>query len=282
MEVLYLSGLFRISKKIGFIGSGNMGGAIIHGIIKSGVAAPGNIFVSDPNTETRSRIANETKCQLAADNRELVNNSDVVIFAVKPNILPYVLEEIRDAVRKDQLLISIVAGKSIGFYKSYLGEDKKIVRTMPNTPAMVSEGMTIICYDSNINEDDKGIVEEIFNCVGKVEVFPEKLMNEVIALTSSSPAYVYIMIEAMADAAVYSGIPRDVSYRLAAQAVAGAARMVLETGKHPGELKDMVCSPGGTTIAAVAELEKLGFRDAIISAMKSCTERAYSISNEKG
>ena len=148
---------------------------------------------------------------------------------------------------------------------------------MPNTPALVGEGMTLISYENNIDENDIKNVKKLFESVGKVEILDEKLMNEVTALTGSSPAYVYMFIEAMADAAVLSGIPRGIAYKLAAQSVMGSAKMVLESGKHPGELKDEVCSPGGTTIEAVSELEKNGFRSAVIEAMNVCTKRAREI-----
>ena len=233
MEVLVLSSLFNINYNIGFIGSGNMGGAIINGIVKNNLVAPEKIYISEPNEKTRNKLVKETGCSVSSNNIELIKTADIIIVAVKPNVLSTVLEEIKDSAGKDKLIISIVAGKSIGFFKSYLGDDAKVVRTMPNTPAMVSEGMTIIAYGDKVDEEDKARVAEIFKCVGEIEIFPEKLMNEVIALTSSSPAYIFQMIEAMADAAVFSGIPRDVSYKLAAQAVMGSAKMVLETGRHP-------------------------------------------------
>lgn len=262
--------------KIGFIGSGNMGGAIIKGVISNSLFEATNVLVSDPNDANRNALISETGCVGVSSNIDLLNQSNVVVVAVKPNVLPYVLEEIKVHVDQ-QLIISIVAGVSIERYKNVLGDSAKIVRTLPNTPLLVNEGMTIISYDGNIVDEDKQIVEKIFSCVGEIEIFSEKLMNEVIALTSSSPAYIFQMIEAMADGAVLSGIPRNTAYKLAAQSIMGSAKLVLETGKHPAELKDMVCSPGGTTIEAVAELENKGFRSAIISAMKACTDKAYKL-----
>ena len=158
-----------------------------------------------------------------------------------------------------------------------LGNESKVIRTMPNTPALVGEGITLISHDENIDKEDLETVKSLFNCVGKTEILDERLMCEVTALTSSSPAYVYMFIEAMADAAVLSGLPRNLSYKLAAQAMLGSAKMVLETGKHPGELKDQVCSPAGTTIEAVKVLEKNRFRYTVIEAMNECTKRAKEI-----
>ncbi|HPD01708.1 MAG TPA: pyrroline-5-carboxylate reductase, partial [Acetivibrio sp.] len=180
------------------------------------------------------------------------------------------------AMDDKKILVSVAVGIPIKFYQGIVGADKRIVRTMPNTPALVGEGMTLMCWE-NVSDDEGKTVREIFECFGKVEYLDEKLMSEVTALTSSSPAYVFMFIEAMADAAVLSGIPRNLAYKLAAQAVLGSAKMVLETGKHPGELKDMVCSPAGTTIEAVSSLEKNRFRYAVIEAMNECTRKALEI-----
>ena len=271
-----------MNNKIGFIGAGNMGSAIIKSLVKSEGFDKNNIFVYEVNEEKAKEICTETGINLSKDINELVKNVEVVLLAVKPNILENVLNSIKNSFVKEidnKLLVSIAVGIPISFYRKILGESSKIVRCMPNTPALVGEGMTLISYD-NILETEVNLVKAIFECTGKVEVLPEKYMSEVTALTGSSPAYVYMFIEAMADAAVLSGLPRDLSYRLAAQAVLGSAKMVLETKKHPGELKDQVCSPAGTTIEAVACLEKEGFRNSIICAMNACTKRAKEIGKQ--
>lgn len=259
---------------VGFIGSGNMGTAIIKSIINSGKVSPENIFVNDMDREKLEALGKETGVNIAVSNAEVMEKSDVIILAVKPNVVKPVLEACGSILGNEKILVSIAVGLPIKLYKGILGSDKKIIRTMPNTPAMVGEGMTLLSYENNITEEDLKLVMSLFESFGKVEILDEKLMSEVTALTGSSPAYVFMFIEAMADAAVLSGIPRSLAYKLASQAVLGSAKMVLETGKHPGELKDMVCSPAGTTIEAVSSLEKNSFRYAIIEAMNECTKRA--------
>lgn len=264
--------------KVGFIGTGNMGGALIKGL--SGQTRRFELVVYDINTQLTSEMSRHYPIQVAKSVADLTSECQVIIAAVKPKIMESVLKECAKAMDSTKLFITVAAGLPISFYLKNLGSSCKIVRTMPNTPALVGHGMTVISYGENISPDEKQLVKDIFLCVGAVEELEEKLMNEVIALTGSSPAYVFMFIEAMADAAVQSGLPRGLSYRLAAQAVMGSARMVLETGKHPAELKDMVCSPAGTTIEAVAALERKGFRDCVITAMRECTQRAREIGRE--
>ncbi len=263
-----------IDKKIGFIGAGNMGGAIASGLIGSGVIDPKHIFVADldvSKTETFAKMG----CTVCENARALASLADVVILAVKPVAFPHVLGELSDV--GVPLYISIAAGITIAHIKSYFKQDVRVVRVMPNTPALIGEGVTVVSSALPATAADEALACEIFSSVGRVERMNEHYMNAVVSVSGSSPAYVYMMIEAMADAAVADGIPREMAYRLAAQSVAGSARMVLETGLHPGDLKDQVCSPGGTTIKAVAELEANGFRNAIIKAMKACTKRANEI-----
>ena len=250
-----------MNRKLGFIGAGNMGSALIRGILKSGILQPDQVSVFDVQKEKLNELKMETGINILNSNAEVIANSDVIILAVKPNSIKSVLEPCKDCFDREKLLVSIAVGVPIKFYKGILGSESKVVRTMPNTPANVGEGMTLISYDNNVGEEDIRVVRSLFECVGKAEILEERLMSEVTALTSSSPAYVFMFIEAMADAAVLSGIPRGIAYRLAAQAVLGSAKMVLESGKHPGELKDQVCSPAGTTIEAVSALEKNGFRN---------------------
>nr|MDP4181590.1 pyrroline-5-carboxylate reductase [Bacillota bacterium] len=265
---------------LGFIGAGNMGSAMIKSIGKSGVLKPEKIFIYDVDEEKVQILKKETGINVLSSSSEVFEKSDIIILAVKPNMVKSVLEACKDKFIGDKILVSIAVGLPIQLYKGIVGNDKKVIRTMPNTPALVGEGMTLISYDSNVSEDDIKLVRPLFETMGKVEILEEKLMSEVTALTSSSPAYVFMFIEAMADAAVLSGIPRNLAYKLASQAVLGSAKMVLETGKHPGELKDQVCSPAGTTIEAVSALEKNGFRFAVMDAMNDCTKRAREIGKQ--
>src|SRR5665647_645465 len=263
--------------KIGFIGTGFMGMPIIRGIINAGVFKPENICIFDLDIEKAKSIAHVNGVVVSKSSNELTETCDIVMICVKPNVVKIVLDEIKPAFTADKILVSIAAGIPLKTYKEAIGQDKKVVRSMPNQPALIGAGMTLISYDNCLTKEDIIAVEEIFSAVGEVESIDEKLMNAVISLTSSSPAYVFMLIEAMADAAVLSGIPRGIAYKLAAQAVLGSAKMVLDTGKHPGELKDQVCSPNGTTIEAVASLEKSGFRSAVIEAMDVCTKRAFEM-----
>jgi pyrroline-5-carboxylate reductase len=263
--------------KIGFIGAGFMGMPIIRGIINTGVFKPENICIFDLDIEKTLSFAHVNGVVVSNSSKELTETCDIIMICVKPNVVKIVLDEIKPAFTADKILVSIAAGIPLKTYKEAIGQDKKVVRSMPNQPALIGAGMTLISYDNCLTKEDIIAVEEIFSAVGEVESIDEKLMNAVISLTSSSPAYVFMLIEAMADAAVLEGIPRDQAYRLAANAVAGSAKMVAETGTHPGELKDTVCSPGGTTIAALRVLEQKGFRSAIIEAMDVCTKRAFEM-----
>ncbi len=266
-----------MTNRLGFIGTGNMGSAMIKSLVRSGTIDGNNIIISDADPKKAELLANETGVKSAKSNKEVLENSDIVILAVKPNMLKNVLEPLKNDFNKEKILVSVAVGIPISFYKKIIGQDIKVVRTMPNTPAMVGEGMTLVSFDQIIKENEKETILKIFESLGKVETLEEKLMSEVTAVTGSSPAYVFIFIEAMADAAVQSGIPRNLAYKLSAQAVLGSAKMVLDTGKHPGELKDNVCSPAGTTIDAVVSLEKNGFRYSVIEAMNECTKRAREI-----
>jgi pyrroline-5-carboxylate reductase len=269
----------NMDESISIIGTGNMGGAIVKGLTGSSVLPAEKIYIFDVNEESMAKLAAETGVNAAKSCAEAVRKSRIIILAVKPDKISSVLEPVKELFDSDKILVSIAVGIPVKAYRNIIGHKSKIVRAMPNTPALVNKGMTLISYDDLISENEAETVKRIFESVGRVERLPESLMNEVTALTGSSPAYVFMFIEAMADAAVLSGIPRDMAYRLAAQAVYGSASMVLETGKHPGELKDQVCSPAGTTIEAVKALEKNGFRYSIIEAMEECTKKAREISS---
>ena len=262
--------------KIGFIGSGNMGGAIIGGIVSSGLAPGGNIIVSDKNDSTLKRIHDRYSAEVTTDNKAAAEKADILFLCVKPNVIAEVMKEINSFVKQSTTVVSIAAGISLAKLEEGLGNDTKIVRVMPNTPALVGEALSAVCANKPGAEGLKEVTE-ILESFGKCEVVSEGLMDTVTAVSGSSPAYVFMMIEAMADAAVQGGMTRESAYKFAAQAVLGSAKMVLETGKHPGELKDMVCSPKGTTIDAVAKLEELGFRSSIIEAMAVCRDKSSSM-----
>lgn len=251
--------------KIGFIGMGNMAVAIMKGLLKSYV--PEDILFSSAHEEKMAKVTAETGVPHVSSNIECAKQVKYLVLAVKPQVLPKVFSEIKDAVTNDQVIISIAAGYSVADLTEGLGGNVRVVRSMPNTPAMVGEGMTGVCYDAALfTEEEKKTVEEIFTSFGKMEIVEEKMMDVVASASGCSPAYVYMFIEALADGCVRNGLPRKMAYNMAAQAVLGSAKMVLETGLHPGELKDMVCSPGGTTIEGLAALEECGFRGAIIKA----------------
>ena len=265
-------------KKIGFIGAGNMAGAIIGGIIKSNLVESQNVIASAKTMTNLNKLKDEYNINVTLDAREVVKNSDIVFMAVKPNIFDGVLEGVKDLIGDGKIVVSIAAGKSISSMENIIGDDKKIIRTMPNTPALVNEGMSALCPNKNIEDEELKIVNGIFDSFGKSEVVGEYLIDSVIGVSGSSPAYVFMFIEAMADAAVVGGMPRKQAYNFAAQSVLGAAKMVLESGKHPGELKDMVCSPGGTTIEAVKVLENEGMRSSVINAVCACIEKSKEMS----
>jgi len=265
-----------MSKTVGFIGGGNMASAMMGGMIKYGFERK-DIWASDTSEAALTRLQNELNINVTSDNCEVAKNSDVLVLAVKPHIYPIVIEQVKNCVKEGCIVIVIAAGQSIAYVKGAFGRDIKVVRTMPNTPALVSEGMTAVCPDTTLTKEDIDLVLSIFRSFGKAEIVPESMMEAVTAVSGSSPAYTFMYIEALADGAVAAGMPRAMAYTFAAQAVLGAAKMVLETGLHPGALKDMVCSPGGTTIEAVAALEKEGLRNAVMCGMKACVEKTQKM-----
>lgn len=267
-----------MNKKIGFIGAGNMAKAMIGGIVKSSLVDANKVTASDLNENALENVKKEYGINVTTDSKEVVKNSDIVVVAVKPNVYDIVLAGVKDLISDEKIIVTIAAGKTIESIENVIGKDKKVIRTMPNTPALVNEGMSAICKNKNITDEELNIVKNIFNSFGKAEVVNEYLIDAVIGASGSAPAYVFMFIEAMADAAVLAGMPRNQAYTFAAQAVMGSAKMVLETGKHPGELKDMVCSPGGTTIEAVKTLEEEGFRSAVIKAIGDCIEKSKEMS----
>jgi pyrroline-5-carboxylate reductase len=262
-----------VKYKIGFIGCGNMASAMIGGIVKKQILPPEQIIASNRSAGKLQEAKNAYGIAVTSDNEEVAREAEMIVLAVKPIFYEDVIKDIAKDVKKSQIIITIAPGFDLERIGYLFGQDTKIVRTMPNTPAMVCEGMTAVSCNEYVSEEEMGEVCSILDGFGKTERIPERLMDAVVAVSGSSPAYIYMLIEAMADAAVLEGMPRDQAYRFAAQAVLGSAKMVLDTGKHPGELKDMVCSPGGTTIEAVRQLEKSGFRSSIMEAMAACAEK---------
>lgn len=263
--------------RLGFIGCGNMAGAMLGGIIKNNIVECNNIIASDLNEGALNKIKSELNISTTTNNIDVVENSDIIVLAVKPQFYKEVINEIKTHIKDYQIIVTIAPGQTLEGLKNTFERDLKIVRTMPNTPALVGEGITAMCCNDNVTEEESKLVMSILSGFGKVEVVTENLMDAVVGISGSSPAYVFMFIEAMADAAVAGGMPRNKAYTFAAQAVLGSAKMVLETGKHPGELKDMVCSPAGTTIEAVRVLEKEGFRSSVMEAVKACIDKARNI-----
>ena len=263
--------------KIGFIGLGNMAGAMIGGLLKKGIVAPADIYGADVNADMAKKRAGEFKINAGTDNAEVVKNADYLVLAVKPQYAAAAIEGFKDALRKDQVVISIMAGKTLAWLSEHLGGDIKCVRCMPNTAALVGEAITAATPNALVSDEEKETALSILRAFGRASVVSENLMDAVVGVSGSAPAYVFLFIEAMADAAVEEGMPRAQAYEFAAQAVYGSAKLMLDTGKHPGELKDMVCSPAGTTIAAVRVLEQEGFRGAVIDAVEAAAERSREL-----
>ncbi|HCL03846.1 MAG TPA: pyrroline-5-carboxylate reductase [Lachnoclostridium phytofermentans] len=264
--------------KLGFIGCGNMATAMISGMINNHIVEATDIIASDASSQALKNAEEKLGILTTSDNLAVATGVDVLFLSVKPQYYETVIKEISQDIRKSTIIVTIAAGQSLKRVESLFERTLKLIRTMPNTPALVSEGITAVCRNDQVTEEEFALVMNLLRGFGIAEEVSEHLMDAVVAVSGSSPAYVFILIEAMADAAVAEGMPRDKAYRFAAQAVLGSAKMVLETGKHPGALKDMVCSPGGTTIDAVQSLEKTGFRSSIMEAMKVCAEKSRKLS----
>lgn len=257
-------------KKVGFIGAGNMATAMIGGILKNQLFEATDIIVSKRTEADLKKLQQTFGIEVTTNNCEVAREAELLFLAVKPQFLFDVITEIKSVVREDQIIISIAAGKTLSYYEESFGKKLKFVRCMPNTPAQVLEGCTGVCHNELVSQIELERVMQVLTSFGKAGVVQEKLMDAVVGVSGSSPAYVFIFIEALADAAVAAGMPRKQAYEFAAQSVMGSAKLMLETGRHPGELKDMVCSPGGTTIEAVKVLEECGFRAAVMDAVEAC------------
>lgn len=261
--------------RIGFVGCGNMGRAIIKGIVSSGVCAPSEVIASARTQATLDAARDEFGIDVTLDNAA-VAQSQIVVLAVKPYMFEEVVEQIAPSLPKDAILVSIAPAKTLEWLSEKSGV-AKVVRLMPNTPAAVGEGMTSVVPNGACTQEDVDAILEIVSSFGKSEIIPEKLIDAASAAAGCAPAFVYMFIEAMADAAVLEGMPRAQAYRFAAQAVVGSGKMVLESGQHPGALKDAVCSPGGTTIEGVRVLEEAGMRGAVIDALIATVDKAQSL-----
>ena len=263
--------------KIGFIGMGNMAGAMIGGLVKNGLVAPQDIFGADISDALVESRAEDYGIRTTGDNKEVVREADYLVLAVKPQYAKEAIDGFKDVLREETVVISIMAGKSLEWLEEAIGRRQKLVRCMPNTAALVGEAITAAAPNALVSEDELKTSLEILGSFGRASVVPEKLMDAVVGVSGSSPAYVFMFIEAMADGAVECGMPRAQAYEFAAQAVYGSAKLMLETGKHPGELKDMVSSPAGTTIAAVRVLEEKGFRGAVMNAVEAAAKRSSEL-----
>lgn len=267
-----------IQKMIGFIGGGNMASAIIGGLLASGLSDKDHISAADKNPEAVRRLSEQYGITAVTENAQICAHADILFLSVKPNMFPVVIPEIRDHLKEGAVVVSIAAGQPIARIEALFQKEIRLIRVIPNTPALVGASMSALCKNGHVTDEEMKEVKSIFDSFGESEIVNESLIDTVVGISGSSPAYVYLFIEAMADAAVADGMPRAQAYKFAAQAVLGSAKMVLETGKHPGELKDMVCSPGGTTIEAVAVLEQKGFRSAVIEAQRACVQKSRDMS----
>ena len=263
-------------KTLGFIGMGNMGQAMLKGCLNV-FKAEELVFTALLEEECRA-VSEKTGVGYVMDAAACAADVKYLVLAIKPQVYPEILKTLSGKIRRDQIVISIAPSYSIAQVKEGLGGEVRVVRAMPNTPAMVGEGMSGVCFSGDIySDEEKQMVQTFFSSFGKMEIVPEHLINAVTVASGSSPAFVYMFIEALADGGVKNGLPRAKAQRYAAQMLLGSAEMALRTGRHPGQLKDEVCSPGGSTIAGVAALERSGFRSACIEAVDAAVEKTRQL-----
>jgi pyrroline-5-carboxylate reductase len=264
-------------KKLSIIGGGKMGEVLTSGVISGDLISPQSITVSDIVPERLGYLEEKYWVKVTADNKKAIKNADIIILAVKPQNMADVLEDMSDMIDKNKLLISIAAGITIKFIEKYCKKNVRIIRAMPNTPALVGEGATALALGNNATEDDLALARHIFSSVGITVIVQEDLMDAVTGLSGSGPAYGFIIIEALSDAGVKMGLSRDIALTLSAQTLLGAAKLYLKGDKHPAELKDMVTSPGGTTIAGIKAIEDGKLRATLISAVEEATLRSKEL-----
>ena len=267
-----------MTTRIGFIGAGNMAQAIFRRLLAQRFVEPAFLHISDALPDLTQRLATELGLRASPNNPALVGEADVIILAVKPIYCAGVLREIRQALGEKPLL-SIVTGWTLDMLQTELSTDAHLLRVMPNTPAMLGEGMTFLGTDHTLSDKEFSYAQDLFACVGDVQLVEDNLFNAATCISGCGPAFMYHVIEAMADAGVIHGLPRDVAYRAAAQTMVGAGKMVLEGSLHPAELKDAVCSPGGTTVMGMFELEKAGVRKAMLDAVSAAFQKTQQVSS---
>jgi len=264
--------------RLGVIGCGQMGEALLRGMLEAKLVAPERVLASDPSRERMKAIIQRYGIRAARDNRAVAADGvNVLLLAVKPQVVNELLAELRGAVPDQTLVISIITGVRLVRLESELGERARVVRAVPNTPVLVGGGMTAVAGGSHVSPEDLQTAVDLFNAVGTTLVVEERQLNAVTGLSGSGPAYAFVMIEALADGGVKVGLSRDVALQLAARTLLGAAKLLLQTGEHPALLKDRVASPGGTTIAGLRELESGGVRAALINAVEAATRRAAEL-----
>lgn len=269
-------------KKIAFIGSGNMGGALIKGLTgASGISAK-NIIASDMREDRLEQLKTKYRVKVTRDNRKAVKQADVIVLAVKPEDISKVVQEISSEIDGKKIVVSIAAGLKISEIQSHLPKKAKIVRVMPNTPAMVLEGATALAAGDQVKDRDLSVVQAIFDSVGQTVVLDEKLMDAVTGLSGSGPAFVSLFIESLIDAGVFAGLPRAVAKTLVVQTVFGSVKMLQGNMEHPSQLKDMVTSPAGTTVAGLRVLEDEGFRGIVMDAVEAAVLRSRELGEERG
>jgi pyrroline-5-carboxylate reductase len=271
----------ELEKVVGFIGGGMMAEALCRGLLHEGVCQPEQIRISEPNDERRTHFARHIgEERVYWGNVRIVEEADVIVLAVKPQMAEPVLQPLAGLISPEKLVVSIITGLTLEVLAATLGT-RRIVRVMPNTPVLVASGAAAFAADTAVSETDRDVVNTILGSVGTCFELPERLLDAVTGLSGSGPAFVYIMIDAMADAGVYLGLPRTVAEKLAAQTFLGAAKMVIKTGEHPARLKDRVATPGGTTVEGIAALERAGLRNAVFSAVVAAAEKAARLSNRE-
>lgn len=266
------------NKNITFIGSGNMGEALLGGLLKAKLTKPRNIVATDILEERLRQIAEKWSVTVMTDNRQAIAGANIIVLCVKPQTVSEILREIKDDIREDQLIISILAGITTGTISKFIGKKNPVIRVMPNIPAVVGEGASGLCLGEFAQDVHKELAVTIFQAVGMVEIVEESQMDVITGLSGSGPAYVYMIIEALTDGGVMMGLARNVAARLATQMVLGSAKLVRETGIHPAILKDQVTTPGGTAISAINELEAHGLRPMLIRAVEVATNKSRELS----
>ena len=263
--------------KLGFLGAGKMATALARGFIHAGLAAADSILASDPYEAARNAIAKDAGIKTTAANAEVLKFASVIVLAVKPDQVNDVLAEARAHFTEKHLLISIAAGVTLARMEAALPAGARVIRVMPNTPALVGASASALASGKSATAEDAQLALKLFSSVGVALQVKESLLDAVTGLSGSGPAYAFLMIEALSDGGVAAGLPRDIATRLAAQTLLGSAKLLLETGQHPGALKDMVTSPGGTTIEGLHELEKAGVRGALINAVRAATDKSKKL-----